>query len=269
MNTGEIILIALALAVGVACSRRWLRRTRRTRLIKRFERTRGSRAIVVVDRSQPVLPWGVSDIFDVDQSETMLRAIQLTDEKVPIDVVLHTPGGIVMAAEQVATALSAHPAKVTVFVPYYAMSGGTIIAIAADEIVMSPVAALGSIDPQFDDRTAASILAAAQAKAPAELDDATLMLADEARKAQRETQSFAEQILRRSVDAARCSEIAAALTDGRWTHEFPISATVARQLGLRVSTVMPPEIQAIVDSHGRTSLREVVSYVPRRYRARS
>ena len=269
MSTGEIILIALASAIGVVLARRWLRRTQRTHLIKRFERARGSRTIAVVDRSQPVLPWGASDIFDVDQSERMLQAIQLTDDKVPIDVILHTPGGIVMAAEQVATALSGHPAKVTVFIPYYAMSGGTIIAIAADEIVMSPVAALGSMDPQFDDRSAASILAAVQAKAPADLDDATLMLADEARKAQREAQTFAEQLLMRSVDPARSSEIAAALTDGRWTHEFPISAPVARQLGLRVSTVMPPEVEAIVDSHGRTSLREVVSYVPRRYRARS
>jgi len=38
---------------------------------------------------------------------------------------------------------------VTVFVPHYAMSGGTLIALTADEIVMDPNAVLGPVDPQI------------------------------------------------------------------------------------------------------------------------
>ena len=45
---------------------------------------------------------------------------------------MHTPGGLVLAAMQIARAVEAHPGKVTVFVPVYAMSGGTLIALAAD-----------------------------------------------------------------------------------------------------------------------------------------
>lgn len=62
----------------------------------------------------------------------MLRAIELTDPSVPIDLIIHTPGGLVLAAEQIARALSRHPSQVTVMVPHYAMSGGTLIALAAD-----------------------------------------------------------------------------------------------------------------------------------------
>jgi hypothetical protein len=42
----------------------------------------------------------------------------------PIDLIIHTPGGIVLAAMQIARAVEAHKAKVTVYVPVYAMSGG-------------------------------------------------------------------------------------------------------------------------------------------------
>ena len=46
----------------------------------------------------------------------------------------------------------------TAFVPHYAMSGGTLIALAADEIVMYEDAVLGPVDPQLGQYPAASIL---------------------------------------------------------------------------------------------------------------
>jgi ClpP class serine protease len=54
-----------------------------------------------------------------------------------------------LAAEQIAHALARHPAKITVLVPHYAMSGGTLISLTADEIVMDDNAVLGPVDPQF------------------------------------------------------------------------------------------------------------------------
>ncbi|MFW1396682.1 SDH family Clp fold serine proteinase, partial [Vibrio parahaemolyticus] len=83
--------------------------------------------------------------IDVNDSEDVLRAIHMTDDDVPLDIVLHTPGGLVLAALQIARAIRAHKAKVTVFVPHYAMSGGTLIALAADEIVMCRHSVLGPI----------------------------------------------------------------------------------------------------------------------------
>ena len=41
----------------------------------------------------------------------------MTDQDVPLDLVLHTPGGLVLAASQIARAIRDHKAKVTVFVP--------------------------------------------------------------------------------------------------------------------------------------------------------
>lgn len=114
----------------------------------------------------------------------------MTGQEVPIDMVLHTPGGLVLAAEQIASALAAHPTPVTVFVPHYAMSGGTLIAMAADQIVLAPSAVLGPVDPQLGEYPAASIIAAVERKDVNETDDKTLILADVSRKAQVQVREF-------------------------------------------------------------------------------
>ena len=100
----------------------------------------------------------------------------------PIDFVIHTPGGLVLAAMQIARAVEAHKAKVTVYVPVYAMSGGTLIALAADEIVLGEFSVLGPIDPQIAGLPAASIVKARDFKPIEGVFDLTLVLADVARK---------------------------------------------------------------------------------------
>jgi len=66
-------------------------------------------------------------------------------------MIIYTPGGLVLVAAQIAMTLKAHPAKKTVIVPHYAMSEGTPIALAADEIITDPYAVLGPLDPQLSD----------------------------------------------------------------------------------------------------------------------
>ena len=123
----------------------------RTRKIAQLERQRSSRVILLVHRQETMrlLGFPLMRYIDISDSEEVLRAIHMTDDDVPLDIVLHTPGGLVLAALQIARAIGEHKAKVTVFVPHYAMSGGTLIALAADEIVMCKHSVLGPIDPQL------------------------------------------------------------------------------------------------------------------------
>ena len=79
-----------------------------------------------------------------------------------------------LAALQIAKAARDHKAKVTVFVPHYAMSGGTLIALAADEIVMCAHSVLGPIDPQLGQSPAASLIKVVEQKPIARVDDQTL-----------------------------------------------------------------------------------------------
>jgi len=157
----------------------------RVRVLRTLERRRQSRAVALVHRQETMsfLGFPVMRYIDVNDSEEVLRAIKLTDAACPIDLIVHTPGGLVLAAGQIAHALKRHPAKVTVFVPHYAMSGGTLIALAADEIVMDPNAVLGPVDPQLGQSPAASVLTVLEKKKPEDIDDQTLILADVSRKA--------------------------------------------------------------------------------------
>src|SRR5579884_3730844 len=211
----------------------WLQ-MQRLRAFQRLEQKRKSRVIGLIHRQETMslLGFPLARYIDIDDSEAVLRAIQLTDKSIPIDLILHTPGGLVLAAEQIAMALARHPAKVTVFVPHYAMSGGTLIALAADEIVMSEYAVLGPVDPQLGQYPAASILKAVARKPVAEIDDQTLLLADVAEKAVRQIRSEVLELIGDRMPAEKAESIADRLSQGVWTHDHPISFREAQELGL-------------------------------------
>src|SRR5580692_8550311 len=218
--------------------------TMRMRKIAQLERERNSRVILLVHRQETMklLGFPVMRYIDVNDSEEVLRAIQMTADDVPLDIVLHTPGGLVLAALQIARAIRSHKAKVTVLVPHYAMSGGTLISLAADEIIMCRHSVLGPIDPQLGDSPAASLLKVLEQKPMAEIDDQTLMRADVGRKAIAQVKQAAGELLRRTLPADRADALAEKLATGTWTHDYPIWATTAKELGLPVSTEMPNEV---------------------------
>jgi len=240
----------------------------RLRMLHRIERLRGSRAIALIHRQETLsfLGFPLARYIDIQDSEQVLRAIKLTDPNVPIDLILHTPGGLVLAAEQIAYALCKHPAKVTVFVPHYAMSGGTLLALAADEIIMDPNAVLGPIDPQLGNQPAASLLKVVEQKPIDKIDDNTLVMADIARKAINQVKQTATRILSHHMDEAKAAEIAEVLSTGRWTHDYPITVEEAQELGLPVSTEMPTEVYNLMALYPQSPQRRPsVEYIPTPY----
>jgi ClpP class serine protease len=237
----------------------------RLRLLTRFERRRETRVIALVHRQETMslLGFPLLRYIDVHDSEEVLRAIRLTDPDVPIDFIIHTPGGLVLAAGQIAQALRRHRGKVTIFVPHYAMSGGTLIALAADEIIMDHSAVLGPVDPQVGQSPAASVLTVLERKEPKDIDDQTLILADVARKAIAQVRTTVRELLSERMPADACEALADKLTMGGWTHDYPITAEEAKVLGLPVGTDVPPEIydfMALFPQPTRT--RPSVEYVP-------
>ncbi len=244
----------------------------RLRLLRQLEKRRGSRAIALIHRQEAVRLLGipVARYIDIEDSEQVLRAIRLTPPDLPIDLVLHTPGGLVLAADQIAQALIRHQAPVRVLIPHYAMSGGTLLALAADEIVMDPNAVLGPVDPQLGQYPAASVVKVAETKPLAELDDETLILADVGRKALVQVQATVRAILvANGITEERADELACTLSSGRWTHDYPIKVTEARSLGLTVSEDLPSEVYDLMGLYREpTQRRPSVLYIPSPYRSR-
>jgi ClpP class serine protease len=244
---------------------------RRLRLLARLERRRGGRAIALVHRQETMslLGFPLMRYIDINDSEEVLRAVQLTAPNLPIDLILHTPGGLVLAAGQIANALRAHQGKVTVFVPHYAMSGGTLIAMAADEIVMDANAVLGPVDPQLGQWPAASILTVLEQKEPKDIDDETLIRADIGRKAISQIETTVQELLSERMSADKAKALAVQLASGTWTHDYPITAARAAELGLPVSTAMPTEVYEFMQLFPQpTRTRPSVEYVPVPYGGR-
>jgi len=213
------------------------------------------------------LGFPIARYIDIDDSEEVLRAIRLTPSELPIDLIIHTPGGLVLAAEQIAHALIRHKGKVTVMVAHYAMSGGTLLAMAADEIMLDENAVLGPVDPQLGNMPAASIVKIPKMKPLSEIDDQTLVLADMADKALRQVHATAVEILTANgMDAGKAEELATTLSEGRWTHDYPINFEEAQTLGLPVVGDLPEEVYTLMALYPQPSQRRPsVQYIPLPY----
>lgn len=216
----------------------------RARKIMQLQQRRKSRVITLVHRQETMrlLGFPLVRYIDIDDAEAVIRAIRETGPEDAIDIVLHTPGGLVIAALQIAQALRRHPGKVTAFVPHLALSGGTLIALAADRIVMAPHAMLGPIDPQVGGFPAASLARVLRDKPMAEIDDQTIIHADIAEKAVKQLRPAAAELLKSHMTPDRAEALADQLSRGEWTHDYPISADQAQQMGLPVDTDLPEEV---------------------------
>ncbi|MBN1853700.1 MAG: ATP-dependent Clp protease proteolytic subunit [Pirellulales bacterium] len=243
----------------------------RQRMIAKIERQRGSRVILLVHRQETMsfLGFPVFRYIDIQDSEEVIRAIHITDPEMPLDLVLQTPGGLVLASLQIARAIRDHRGKVTVFVPHYAMSGGTLIALAADEIVMCRHAVLGPVDPQLGRWPAASILNVVKKKPIAEIDDETLILADQAGKAMDQLREAVKELLDGRHPDDKRDELANLLSEGTWTHDYPITCRMAEQMGLPIRCDVPTEFLQLLQLYPQPVRRQPsVEYIPEPYRGR-
>src|ERR1700752_4767131 len=216
----------------------------RLKAIQSIEKARGSRVITMIHRQErrSLFGFNVSRHIDLEDAQTIIAAIKETPTEVPIDLVLHTPGGLVLAAMQIARAVEAHPAKVTVYVPVYSMSGGTLIALAADEIVMGEFSMLGPIDPQISGLPAASIVKARDSKPISDVWDLTVVLADVSEKALAQVKRGAVELLTPRMSQEVAEALADKLAGGHWTHDYALTAEEATQLGLPVKIGMPNDV---------------------------
>jgi len=253
-----IIVVLQPLLTG-----RWYA-VRRAQAIRAIERLHGLRVITMIHRQEKrsIFGFAVSRHIDLEGAQTIIAAIKETPDDMPIDLVIHTPGGLVLAAMQIARAVEAHKAKVTVYVPVYAMSGGTLIALAADEIVLGEFSVLGPIDPQIAGLPAASIVKARDSKPVESVFDLTLVLADVGEKALAQVKRGAVELLAKRMQPAAAEALADKLAGGHWTHDYALTASEACTLGLPVKVGMPQEVLALMKLYPQPIQQSGVEYLP-------
>ncbi|MGZ4393597.1 MAG: SDH family Clp fold serine proteinase [Gaiellaceae bacterium] len=237
----------------------------RRRMLASIAARRAATVITLIHRQETLSLLGIPLVrhIDIDDSESVLRAIRETAPGRTIEIILHTPGGLVLAASQIACALRDHDGRVVAVVPHYAMSGGTLIALAADEIVIDDHAALGPVDPQLGQYPAASLVEVAAM--PGGHDDQTLILADVGRKALRQVSAVTRELLEQHMEQARALDLTRLLASGVWTHDHPLMAKELVRLGLPVRIGVPAEERALMRLYPQPRGRETaVEYVPGR-----
>jgi ClpP class serine protease len=266
MGPGDVFWFFLMLSAFQPVITRKLLEYTRQRLIAKIEHDRGSRVILLVHRQETMnfLGFPVLRYIDVNDSEEVIRAIHMTDKEMPIDIILHTPGGLVLAALQIAQAIKKHKGKVTAIVPHYAMSGGTLIALAAGEVIMSEDAVLGPVDPQLGKYPAASVLKVIKRKPIAEVEDETLILADQGEKAIVQLRESVKELLEgKPTDGWKPEELARLLSEGTWTHDFPITFERAKALGLPVRSDISDDVLNLMGLYPQpTRTQPSVEYLP-------
>lgn len=267
----NIVWILLLLQFFLPFLQKRMLTSRRLSTIQSLEKSRQSRVITMIHRQETMSFLGIpiARYIDIEDSEAVLRAIRMTPPDMPIDMVLHTPGGLVLASEQIACALKRHTGKVTVFIPHYAMSGGTLVAMAADEIIMDPNAVLGPVDPQLGSQQGAypavSILKALEQPNP-NRDDQTLILGDMSKKAIDQVYNTVYNLLLEHNTPEKASELAKMLSEGRWTHDYPIDFEQAKEMGLPVNEKMPKEVYDLMELYPQSGMRRPsVEFVPTPY----
>lgn len=258
-----IWIVLLIVALQPLIMGRWFA-MQRMRAIRAIEQAHGSRLITMIHRQErrSLLGFSVARHIDLEDAQTIIAAIKETPRDMPIDLVLHTPGGLVLAAMQIARAVEAHPAKVTVYVPVYAMSGGTLIALAADEIMMGEFSVLGPIDPQIAGFPAASIAKVPKIKPIEQVFDLTLVLADVSEKALEQVKRGAVELLTPQMEEGAARALAEKLAGGHWTHDYALTAEEARSLGLPVKVAMPNEVLDLMKLYPQPVQQSGVDFLP-------
>jgi ClpP class serine protease len=237
----------------------------RRRALADIAAQRDATVITLIHRQETISLLGIPLMrhIDIDDAESVLRAIRGTPPGRTIEIILHTPGGLVLAASQIARALRDHDGRIVAVIPHYAMSGGTLIALAADEIVLDRHAALGPVDPQLGQYPAASLVEVAAM--PGRHDDQTLILADIGRKALGQVEAVVRELLERHFEPERARQVAQLFASGVWTHDHPLMARELEQLGLPVRVGVPDEERALMDLYPQPRGRQTaVEYVPGR-----
>jgi ClpP class serine protease len=256
-------VLFLVIALQPLLLTRW-RTLQRAQAIRAIEKANGTHVITMIHRQEKrsLFGFSISRHIDLEDAQTIIAAIKETPSDMPIDLVLHTPGGIILAAMQIARAVEAHQSRVRVFVPVYAMSGGTLIALAADEIVMGEFSVLGPIDPQIAGLPAASIVKARDSKPIADVFDLTLVLADVSEKALAQVKRGAIELLRPRMDEAAAEALATKLAGGHWTHDYALTAHDAKSLGLPVNVAMPSVVMDLMKLYPQPVQPSGVEYLP-------
>lgn len=175
---------------------------------------------------------------DIVKIEKALRKCNKKD----VDFIIHTLGGDLFSSIKIATLIKNYEGKVRVFVPKHAMSGGTMIALGADEIYMGKDAVLGQVDPQvgslfkvFSTKAWKEIL---KKKNVNKVSDDTIALSLIGKQATEEVYITLDKLLKNKIkNKDKRKKLIKFLADGDHNHGFQLDKEILKKYGLNIKDI--------------------------------
>lgn len=221
------------------------------KLMRKFEDDHRARIITIIHDIPDEIGPHTGELrfyLSLEQAFEILEQIRTTPKDIPIAVVLHTPGGEVLATELVAAALKDRTAPTTAYVPYMAMSGGTMVALACDRIIMGKHATLGPIDSQFAGFPAHSFQRLLKDKPVDKIGDQALLLAYIVETRMKTANKRARELVNKHHDKDGDHKAVDFLSSGELYHGERITLAQAKELKLNVEGDCPRAMFDMVDA---------------------
>lgn len=222
----------------------------------KIETRNNSRVIIVVNdvSERHNVKTELDRYLTLDKTFEILADIRQAESKQRIDLILHTPGGLGLAAEMIAAAIREHKGETVAHVPYFAMSGGSIIALAAQRIEMGLAASLSPCDPQIFGIPLFAykkLVSTEHGKKRDTISDDNLLLSFVAGAIQTEFEADPTKLVDPIHLKEHPSEVVSQFMTGEHFHGSRIGFETLKDLGLSVSDKCLKEAYEIVDEELR------------------
>lgn len=193
--------------------------------------------------------------LDAEDATDLLTTLAMLEPDDPVDVILHTHGGSATAANRIAAALVKRP-HTAAFVPFYAESAGTEVALACAEIHLGHDANLTPIDIHIEGKPARDLVELARKSGPRASETLRLAAKVAERALSDEAKTIDELIHPNHKTAKARVSLAKRLTSGRSYHAELIRFTAAKQMGIAVQKGVPAELYRFIGTR-RAQLKQL------------
>ena len=202
----------------------------------------------------------VDNIIDIDNNEKFIERlfnIAMKSKCDTLSLLVYTDGGTIFTSDMIIELLLTLNKTVNIYVPLYAYSAGTMIALCADNLYLGQSSILGPVDPQISFTTAnncsedeaSSKCLMDMLKEKEELEDIFYIKALESKALHQDNIDNLNKIMdikHKYLSKNMRSSLITEFASGKHPHHKPFSKNKIESLGIKVADVIPNSINELV-----------------------
>ena len=188
-------------------------------------------------------------------------------EGADFDLILHSPGGDIFSSLTLSRLIKQYPGHIRAIIPLYSMSGGSLLALSCKELLMTPNACIGPIDPQLG-----SLFKFGSAKAWEEIvkfkgrkaEDQSISFAMMGKQYTKSISAHLGQVIDFNLNASQKDKLIKFLTDGSIEHAYPLTINDLIKFGIPVYTLSNKKFLKLLSKIISSPGKEGVTYYKKR-----